>query len=179
LFKSKKALVVGLVMGAVGAGCGAASAYYVLEATGTGTTTVNVAKPSTTTGQVDIVACGAGATTTSCPAIAPVAYAAATPEEIDFQVTNTTSSPVNLTTIAVSLTSISNGDGTTGIPACSPSWFTITQPATNVGLALQPNGTGVLNPGNGGAAFISMPSDTVDNQNNCEGATLNLSLAAS
>jgi hypothetical protein len=77
-----------------------------------------------------------------------------------------------LNTVAVTASSVSNGDANTSIRPCDPAWFSITEPpASNADLT--PGETYTVT-----GAKIALVDEPV-NQDNCEGATVNLTFTSS
>ncbi len=156
--KLRTKIAVGATLGAavLGGGGMLAFAYFTSTGSGTGTagvgtsTNVTIAQQGTVTGLVP----GGPAQT------------------INYKVTNPGSGSEYVNQVTVSVASISGaGSATgTGVDACTPSLFHITQgPAIASDLA---GGTSAT-----GTASITFPDDG-NNQNNCENATVNLSFSS-
>ena len=160
-FMNKKVAAIAAAAGlTLGLG-GAAFAYFSSTGTGTGSATVG------TSAGLDISQVG----TTS--GILPDAAA----QTVTYKVTNNTSAAEAVHQVTVSIASISGAGSATGtdslgnpIDACTPSLFTVTQgSALDTDLAAGGSTTGT--------ATISLPDDG-NNQDNCQGVTLNLSFSS-
>ena len=157
-FISKKTVAIGLTAGLILGAGGAAFAYFSSSGTGTGSATVG------TSGGVNI------AQTNTVAGLVPNGPA----QTIDYTVTNPLTNPGSefVNQVTVSVASVS-GAGTltgAGIDACTPSLFTVTQ-GLPIGQTLASGGTA------NGTATISLPDDG-NNQDNCQGVTLNLSYSS-
>jgi hypothetical protein len=160
-FMNKKVVAIGLAAGLTLGAAGAAFAYFTSSGTGTGSATVgssaglNIAQVGSTSGIVP-----------NGPA-----------QTVNYTVTNNTSSAESVHQVTVTIATISGAGSLTGTDSlgnvydtCSPSLFTVTQ-----GSPLNAN----LQPGHSasGTATIALPDDG-NNQDNCQGATLNLSFSS-
>jgi hypothetical protein len=156
--KLRTKIAVGAALGAAVLGGGGMLAFAYFTSTGTGTGTAGVG----TSTNVTIAQTG------TVSGLVPGGPA----QTINYRVTNSGSGSEYVNQVTVSVASISNaGTATgTGIDACTPSLFQITQgPAIATDLASGANATGT--------ATITFPDDH-NNQNNCENATLNLSFSS-
>jgi hypothetical protein len=100
---------------------------------------------------------------------------------INFSVTNPGAASAEVQTVTIKIAYDSNGniettanDPSTAVDGCSASWFEINGSYPSATLTLDQN----LLPGTAlswvGAASISMPADSVDNQNACQGKNVGL-----
>jgi hypothetical protein len=157
--KLRTKIAVGATLGAVVLGGGGMLAFAYFTSTGAGTGSAGVGSSTpvtiTQTGTVSgLVPNGPGQT-------------------INYKVTNSGSGSEYVNQVTVSVASISGAGTVTGpgIDACTPSLFHITQGSP---IATNLAGSG----GNAsGIATISLPDDN-KNQDNCQGATVNLSFSS-
>lgn len=97
-------------------------------------------------------------------------YPGGSARPIDFTVHNPGTSSVRLQSVTISISSITDQHSSTG-PACSPSWFAITQPAFSP-FTLASHHTATFT-----NASIRLLNRSV-NQDACEGASINLAITA-
>jgi hypothetical protein len=102
---------------------------------------------------------------------------------INFSVYNpgSSSAALNTVTIKVAYDPSGNieqvaGDPSTALDGCLASWFTVSPATLTINGSLSPGQTWDDSPS---GATISMPSDSVDNQDICEGATVGLLFTSS
>ncbi len=156
--KLRTKIAVGATLGAavLGGGGMLAFAYFTSTGAGTGTAGVGTTTPVTIT------------QTNTVSGLVPNGSA----QTINYTVHNPSSGSEYVNQVTVSVASISgagNASGT-GIDACTPALFHVTQ-----GSAIA---TDIAGGGNAtGTATISLPDDG-NNQNNCENATVNLSFSS-
>jgi hypothetical protein len=156
--KLRTKIAVGATLGAavLGGGGMLAFAYFTSNGSGTGSAGVGSSSPVTIT------------QTGTVSGLVPNGPA----QTINYKVTNPGSGSEYVNQVMVSVASISGAGTTTGpgVDACTPSLFQITQGsaiATDVAGGASASGT----------ATISLPDDG-NNQNNCQGATVNLSFTS-
>ena len=156
--KLRTKIAVGATLGAAVLGGGGMLAFAYFTSTGAGTGTAGVGTSTNVTiAQVGTVS-----------GLVPNGA----PQTINYKVTNpgTGSEYVNQVTVSVASISGAGSASGTGIDACTPSLFQVTQgPAIATDIAGGGNASGT--------ATISLPDDH-NNQNNCENATVNLSFSS-
>jgi hypothetical protein len=102
-------------------------------------------------------------------------------QDIDFSVTNPSNIPVTLNKVTIAVATDSGlveataGYPSTDIAGCYPSWFFVSPSPVTVGETIPARGTIDWL----GGATISMPADSVDNQDACQGKTIGLTFTAS
>jgi hypothetical protein len=157
--KLRTKIAVGATLGAAVIGGGGMLAFAYFTSTGAGTGTAGVGSSSPVTiAQV-------GSTSGLVPN--------GPPQTITYKVTNPAANGSEYVgQVTVSVASIANAGNATGtnVDACAPGLFTVAQgTAINTDLASGASATGT--------ATISLPDDG-KNQNNCQGATVNLSFSS-
>jgi hypothetical protein len=156
MFKFGKKRVLALATVAALAVCGIAYAYWTTSGSGTGSgatgtnTAVTVAQTSTISGLVP----------------------GGDPQAVDFTITNPSSTPQYVTTVAVSISSVSGLNITAAHP-CDASDFTLVQPTASYG-DLAPGDTAYSLSG----STLKL-KDTATNQDGCKNATVHLAFNAS
>ena len=155
----KKKIIVGAVAAAViASGAGAAYAYWTSSGSGDGTASTGT---STTTSVHQV-----SAPSNMAPGVAPAA--------ITFNVTNNSATQAaQVSNVVISIASITGGGTDSSKPACTASDYTLTQPTwTPVELAAGATSA------NNATATLGF-NDTGANQDNCQGATVNLHYVSS
>jgi hypothetical protein len=132
-----------------------AYAYWTQSGTGTGTATADTTSAITVN------------QTSSVSGLYPGGPAAT----LSGNFTNPSASAVNISSITAVVSSISNGSSDATKPACTPADFSI---GGSVGTTTVPSGTGV---GSWTGLTIQMVN-TAANQDNCKGATANITYTA-
>ena len=156
LFRSKKALTIGVAAAMTVGIAGGAFAYFTSTGAGTGSATVGVSSA------LDIAQTG------SVTALVPDSPAQA----IHYTVTNNTSAAEKVGSVTVSISSITGAGTNNTIEACTPSLFTLTQDsALNATIAAGNNVS------DNGLASIRLTDDG-NNQDNCQGATVHLAFSS-
>jgi hypothetical protein len=151
----RSTLVVSAVVAGVLVSSGVAFAYWTTSGTGTATAGVGTA---------------GGVTVAQDGSIGGLFPGMVTPETIDFTVSNATTTPLFVDNVVVSIASITDQSVTPG-PVCVAADFTLVQP-TWLDVDIAAGGTA------SGTATISM-NNTGANQDDCQGATVNLTFTAS
>lgn len=104
--------------------------------------------------------------------IVPVLYPGGPSQPIDFAITNPGSSSVYVNNVAITASSLHLGPQNGSLEDCTTAMYPIVQPTINANI---PTGTSFFSPS---GASISMHDDG-NNQDNCQGATVNLGFTAS
>jgi hypothetical protein len=156
--KLRTKIAVGTALGAAVIGGGGMLAFAYFTSTGSGTGTAGVGSSTNVT----------IAQTNTVSGLVPNGPA----QTINYKVTNPGNGSEYVNQVTVSVASISGaGSATgTGIDACTPALFHITQGSP---IATDIPATGSAT----GTATISLPDDG-NNQNNCQNATVNLSFSS-
>ena len=165
-FMNKKVTAIGLAAGLALGAAGAAFAYFTTSGSGTGNGKVGSSSSFTVT--VDAYTGG------------PI-YPGSGSENATYTVKNPGPADQLLTSTSAALTTDVGGgvyDTTSHafVDGCQASWFTVTDnqpttPAEPVTLASGASATG-------GSVDLSMPSNSTDNQNPCEGLTPQITVSA-
>jgi hypothetical protein len=104
--------------------------------------------------------------------IAPSLYPGGPAEPVDFAITNPGSASVHVNNVTITASSLNLGPQNGSLEDCTTAMYPITQPTIDANI---PTGTSYFTPS---GASISMNNDG-NNQDNCQGATVNLSFTAS
>jgi hypothetical protein len=167
-FTMKKKIIAGAAAAALVAGIGgAAFAYFTSTGSGTGNGQVGSATNFTVT-----VAAYTGSANL---------YPGTGSQNVTYTVTNSGSGDQLLTSTSAALTADVNGDvfdttaNATAV-GCKASWFTVTnhQPTTPAVPATLAGGASAT----GGNVDLSMPSNSTDNQDPCQGVTPQITVSA-
>jgi hypothetical protein len=99
-------------------------------------------------------------------------------QPINFTISNPGTSSAYVNQVTITIPTETNGDaetqGGSDIPGCLASWFTISGSPSTVHQNILPGAS--LNWS--GTASISMPADSIDNQDACEGASIGLTFTS-
>jgi hypothetical protein len=105
--------------------------------------------------------------------VVPSLYPGGPSQPIDFAITNPNSSSVFVNSVTTSITTLSNTGSNGGLEACATSMYAVS-PTTTGTVGNVPQGTTIYSPS---GVSISMTDDG-HNQNNCQGAIVNLSFTS-
>jgi hypothetical protein len=159
-FSKKQYLVAGAAAVIVAAGTGAAYAYWTSTGSGTGSAT-------TGTDQSNIQITDLTTPTDMAPGVAAA--------PVTFTVTNNGSTSAYVNTVTISLDSITNGDSDTSLPACTTADYTLSNATQSVATELAPGASVDVT---GSTATLGFNDSASANQDNCQGATVNLAYAS-
>jgi hypothetical protein len=160
---TKKRVVVALSVVAALAVAGGAIAYFTSSGSGTGSATVG----SSSALSVAVAA----------PSGGPLYPDGTSAETLGYTVTNNASFAQHIGSTTVTVAADSNGDikhGSTAVTGCKASWFTASDTGASAAPATVASGGGTAT----GTVTVKMPADSTNDQDACQGASPDITVAA-
>jgi hypothetical protein len=160
---TKKRVVVALSVVAALAVAGGAIAYFTSSGSGTGSATVG------SSAQLSV--------SVGSPVGSALLPDGVSSQTLGYTVTNNASFAQHIGSTTVAVAADSNGDikhGATSVTGCKASWFS----ATDSGASAAPNTLDASGGHASGTVTVTMPANSTDNQDNCQGASPDITVTA-